>query len=235
MTDSPHLLDRSEYIRRIGVDAERIVAVTEQAGPDAVVRTCPGWTVRDAVLHQGEVHRWATIVVRDELPKPLLVPADHLGALPDDAGLVTWFRDGVSRLTEVLTAAPDGLEAFRFLTDPPAPALFWARRQAHETGMHRVDVESAIGGITGFDAAVAVDGIDEIITGFTPRKHVPLHADPARTMRVETTDSDAVWHLTIGPETPVAVRASKPADCVVRGPASDLFLALWNRQDERPL
>lgn len=235
MTDSPHLLARSEYISRIGADAARIVAVTRQGGPDAVVTTCPDWKVRDLVLHQGEVHRWATCVVAGALQKGSQVPEDFLGELPEDAGLVAWFEDGVNRLTDELVRAPDDLEAFRFLSDPAPAAVFWARRQSHETGMHRVDAESAIGEITGFDTAAAVSGIDEMLTGFAPRKHVPLHSDTPRTFRVETTDGGGVWHMTIGPETPVTVRSAEPADCIVRGGASDVYLALWNRGGTEPL
>ena len=38
------------------------------AGADAPVPTCPGWTVRDLLAHQGMVHRWATAVVRGDDP-----------------------------------------------------------------------------------------------------------------------------------------------------------------------
>ena len=33
-----------------------------------------------------------------------------------------------------------------------------------------------------------------------------------------------------GEAPPVTVRAAEPADCTVRGGASDVYLALWNRQ-----
>ena len=34
-------------------------AAADEAGLEAPVPTCPGWTVNDLVLHMGEVHRWA--------------------------------------------------------------------------------------------------------------------------------------------------------------------------------
>ena len=47
-------------------------------------------------------------------------------------------------------------------------AQVWARRQAHETAIHRYDAESASGDVNGFDLDFAVDGIDEILVGFAP-------------------------------------------------------------------
>ena len=40
------------------------------AGLDAPVPTCPGWTVRDLVTHQGLIHRWATANVRGVTARP---------------------------------------------------------------------------------------------------------------------------------------------------------------------
>lgn len=37
---------------------------------EAAVPTCPGWTVRDLVRHQGEVHRWAPVWLRRPPPEP---------------------------------------------------------------------------------------------------------------------------------------------------------------------
>ena len=54
------------------------------------------------------------------------------------------------------------------------------------------------------------------------------------------TDVDRVWRVVIGPEVPVGVEvtgepAAEPADCIVRGRASDLYLLLWNRRDRSGL
>ena len=42
------------------------VRYADRAGLRAPVPTCPGWTVRDLVAHQGMVHRWAAALVRGE-------------------------------------------------------------------------------------------------------------------------------------------------------------------------
>ena len=59
-----------------------------------------------------------------------------------------------------------------FLRDSPAPREFWARRQAHETTIHRADAVAAGLGRRprsaelDLDPAFAVDGLDELLTGF---------------------------------------------------------------------
>lgn len=223
-------MDRAAHLESLAREGALLAAAARAAGPDAAVPTCPGWTVRDLVLHQGEVHRWATIVVREGLPKPSAVPADHLGPLPDDEHLMEWFEEGRAQLLDALRAAPEDLAAFRFLADPPAgAATFWARRQAHETEMHRIDAESAAGALTPIEPDRAADGIDELLTGFVPRPHMQLRADPPCTLTVELTDRPEAWHLAIGDGPVVTTRGAAPADCTVRGTANDVHLALWNR------
>jgi uncharacterized protein (TIGR03083 family) len=227
--------DRAGHLDSLEREGRLLAAAAREAGPDAAVPTCPGWTVRDLVLHQGEVHRWATIVIRDALPKPSAVPADHLGALPDDAHLIEWFETGHAGLLAALRAAPDDLDAFRFLADAPPAATFWARRQAHETEVHRVDAESALGTLTAIEPDRAADGIDELLTGFVPRPHMQLRADPPQTLAIVLTDHPGAWHLTIGDGPVVTTRGEAPADCTVRGTAADVHLALWNRRGTEAL
>ncbi len=231
--------DRVGHLESLEREGRLLATAARDAGPDAVVPTCPGWTVRDLVLHQGEVHRWATIVVRDALPKPSAVPADHLGALPDDDHLIEWFATGHARLLAALRAAPDDLDAFRFLAEAPPAATFWARRQAHETEVHRVDAESALGTLTPIEPHRAADGVDELLTGFIPRPHMRLRTDSPRTLAIVLTDHPGAWHLAFG-DGPVATtrghRAGQaPADCTVQGTAADVHLALWNRRGTEPL
>ena len=228
-------LDRAAYLSRIAADGELFAAAASAAGPGAAIPTCPGWTMRELVLHQGEVHRWATSMVRDGLSKPSELPDDFLGPLPDNEHLVPWFEAGAATLIETLRAAPDDVQCFTFLADAPAPVMFWSRRQSHETAMHRVDAQSATGSITPLVPEYAADGIDEMLTGFVPRKHVPLHAEPPVTLAVRLTDAAGTWHLTISAGPGVTVREDRPGDCTISGSASDVYLALWNRQGVEPL
>jgi hypothetical protein len=53
--------------------------------------------------------------------------------------------------------------AGRIARSPDQTVGFWARRMALETVVHRVDAEQARGAVAPVDAALATDGIDEIL------------------------------------------------------------------------
>lgn len=228
-------MDLNGYLAVLAGEAGVLAAAGEEAGLDAAVPTCPGWTVSDLVLHIGEVHRWATAVVANEATKLSSVPTDFLGPLPDRAETFGWLRGGATKLCETLAAADPSVEYAAFLNDPMMPRLlFWARRQTLETSMHRVDAESATGRCTGFSPDVALDGIDEFLTGFLPRSRTSLHSDQQRSLRVVPDYSERCWTVQISNDLPQTTRSpgagsGADADCTVAGAASDIYLALWNR------
>src|SRR5262249_62300519 len=97
-------MEIEDLIAAIGEQADLMATAAEKVGAGAVVPTCPEWCMRDLVRHQGEVHRWATAIVRDALSSPD-VPA---AAPPGDDELVSWFRAGSAALVDVLANAdPD--------------------------------------------------------------------------------------------------------------------------------
>jgi uncharacterized protein (TIGR03083 family) len=219
-----------EHIDALGVEGERLAQAAAEAGPDAKVPTCPEWTVRDLVQHQGGVHRWAAIYVREARTEPIDDDLEVVvGGWPADADLVPWFREGYGLLIDALRGAPADLDCYTFLR-APSPLAMWARRQAHETAIHRVDAESAVGRLTPHTPALAGDGIDELLTCFAPRRSGRYRLDPARTMDVHATDTGATWSVEVGADRITTVRsASEAPDLVVRGVAPDLYLWLWNR------
>lgn len=231
-------MEIAEHIDSIGRQGRLLATAAAKAGPGASVPSCPDWVVRDLVRHQGGVHRWATGVVSGPRAQPWRVDLDEVvGAWPPDGELIGWFRDGLGRLVEVLSGADPGLDCWAFLA-APSPLAMWARRQAHETSVHRVDAELAAGQeVTPFAPAFAADGVDELLTCFITRPGGKLTADPARTLRVRCTDTPGDWLVRIGPErvetTPDPGTGS--SDCVVSGTAEDLYLALWSRRSERAL
>jgi uncharacterized protein (TIGR03083 family) len=221
-------MEVDDLIAAIREQGDLMATAAEKGGPDAPVPPCPDWRIRDLVRHQGEVHRWATAIVRDALSKPDVPPP----AWPDDGDLVSWFREGRAALADALEGADDKLECFAFLP-APTPRAFWARRQAHETGIHRVDAESAVGSITPFSPDLAVDGIEEMLFGFASRSRSRLRAPIRQSLLLRTTDTTDGWVVHIGPDS-VAVTtddADGDADCTVEAASSDLFMLLWNRAD----
>jgi Mycothiol maleylpyruvate isomerase N-terminal domain len=121
-------MDLNAYLAVLAAEATSLAAAADEAGLDAPVPTCPGWTVADLVLHVGEVHRWATAVVASRATKLGDVPSDSLGPLPEPGDTISWFRDGASKLCDALAGGDTAVDYAAFLTDPPAPRLlFWAR------------------------------------------------------------------------------------------------------------
>ena len=223
-------MELDAYLAVIASEAARMVAVAVEAGLDANTPTCPTWNIRRLVLHTGEVHRWATAVVAGRHISLANVPADSLGTLPSDDETLAWFRDGVAKLIDTLATADQSVEYDAFLNDPPTPRLlFWARRQAMEISIHRVDAESAVARCTPFPPKVAADGIDEFLTGFITRGKGAVHRDTPQTIGVVPDDVDERWAVTISDGPIVTERKQGKADCTVTGPASDIFTALWNR------
>jgi uncharacterized protein (TIGR03083 family) len=224
-------MEVAEHIAALQRDGERLAAAAQRAGPDTPVPTCPGWLVRDLVRHVGGVHRWAAAHVAGPRTEPWNADLhDVVGAWPDDAELATWFRDGHAELVQTLRAADPALQCWTFLR-APSPLAMWARRQAHETAIHRADAELAGGAAASFAPAFAADGVDELLTCFIPRRSSKLRADPPRTLRVCAEDAAGDWLVRIGPEHAETVAGAPGADCEVRGRAAELYLVLWHRLD----
>lgn len=217
----------AEFVRILDQDGQLLAAAAGQAGTDAQVPTCPGWQVRDLVRHTGAVHRWAAGFVAEGHTsyKPE-------GDLPDLDGpeLLAWFLEGHRHLVDTLTTADPDVQCWHFLP-APSPLAFWARRQAHETAVHRFDAEAVHDGNPhGVDRHFAVDGIDELLFGFHARPKSKARSDTPRVLRLRATDTDAVWTVRLSQEPPAAERGDAgDADCEVAGPAARLYLALWNR------
>jgi len=220
-------VDVDDYLIALTEHGRALAAAADRAGLDADVPTCPGWTVRDLVAHTNMVHRWAGESVRSALAAPPPDPEQRRG---DDA--VERYLAGHAELVGALRDAPDDLDCWTFLADAASPRRFWARRQAHETAMHRVDAEAALGARPSFAAEFAADGIAELLEGFYARPRGRLVSDPPVTLTVAPRDVDERWHVTIGPDRRTVVRGDAAADCELRGSAADLYLFLWNRSSD---
>jgi uncharacterized protein (TIGR03083 family) len=230
------------------MDIDRHIAAVEEAGSlladaagrvplSARVPSCPDWDVRELVRHQGGVHRWATSIVGTPRTEYWDVGLDEVvGEWPSDHELLAWFRAGCGALVAALTAAPHDLECWTFLA-APSPKAMWARRQAHETTIHRVDAELSAGGpLSPIGAELAADGVDELVSCFITRPGSRLRADPPRTLGLRPTDIDDGWVVTIGPNgTETRRDPSAGADCTVTGRAADLYFSLWSRTDPTTL
>jgi uncharacterized protein (TIGR03083 family) len=226
-------MEIAEHIDALRCQGDLLAAAAERSGLDASVPPCPSWQVKDLLRHTGYIHRWAARHIT-ECPDTMLdgpEEAEILRGGAADPDLLAWFRSGHAALVDILTTADPGLICATFM-DAPSALAFWARRQAHETAIHRADADSASGVRPDYDPDFATDGIDELIMGFGQRRKYRPSADRDGSMLVQTADTAHAWHVGTEDGRIQARRADEgPASCTVIGPASGVYLFLWNRGD----
>ncbi|MFD3659222.1 maleylpyruvate isomerase family mycothiol-dependent enzyme [Streptomyces sp. NPDC058659] len=225
----------AEHITALETAGRALAEAAAEAGPDTEVPTCPGWRVRDLLRHTTMVHRWATAFVVEGYTT--YHPDGGEPALDGDE-LLAYYREGHAGLVAALRAAPETLECWTFLP-APSPLAFWARRQAHETIVHRADAESALATGPGtVDPVSAADGIDELLCGFHGRDSSRVRTPGPRILRVRATDTGDVWTVRLSATEPprtergtqaAAAGPGAAADAEFSGTAGRLYLTLWNR------
>ena len=220
-------MDVDEHIASLERDGQSLADAAERAGWDAPV-PATDWTVRDLVTHVGGIHRWAADIVRTGSASADTEAGRAVGTGPNDDELLAWFSDGHVALVQTLRAAPAERDCVTFLP-ASTPLAFWARRQAHETAVHRADAEGAAGITPAYDVTFAQDGIAEMLHGFAARKSNAI--DCAATLLLQPTDGGDPWLVKTGGERITADRAGEGgnADAVVAGTSGDIYLWLWNR------
>lgn len=192
---------------------------------DAPVPSCPGWSVRDLVIHVGNVHRWVI---------QAMTTGDAHGFTPavgPDQELTRWYPAVAAELQQLFASREPQSPCWTFGM-PPGTAAFWFRRQCHEIAVHRWDLAAAAGTDTGYDPVLAVDGLDEVARIFFPRQVALGRTEPLRSsLAVVPGDGGPRW-VFAGDGTAPPTRA----DVTLSGPADALLLLIWGRiplDDER--
>jgi uncharacterized protein (TIGR03083 family) len=216
-------MDRSSYLSCLRADAAALLAAADR-GLDAEVPSCPGWRVERLVGHVGRVYRsTAGWVTSGEAPTDVERP-------PAGPAVRDWTAQGLDELVAAL--ASDSRAGTVGTWAGEQPAAFWPRRMAIETALHRWDAEVAHGVAQPIDAALAVDGVDEVLDVLLPVRAPDTMTGGGETLHLHATDIDGEWLVTLTAGRPLVERTHAKGDVAVRGPASDLLLLLWNRSDE---
>lgn len=203
---------------RAGIAAIRAVLAD---GPlaEVAVPSCPGWTLRDLAQHVGNVHRWVCGAVVGGHPD-----TPEVEAPPDRAGLLAWYDEGAAAMLDLLASADPDTPCWAF-GPKPRTVRFWFRRQAHEHAVHAVDAQQAVGRVAPIEPALAIDGIDEVVSLFFPRQvRLGRIAPLDRSLAVRATEDGSRW-VVAGDGT----EGLTLADAEVSGPAEVLYLLLWRR------
>jgi uncharacterized protein (TIGR03083 family) len=230
---------RQRLIEAVVTEGERFGILTQQlaagltdvsGGLDVAVPWVPEWRTRDLVGHLGTVHRWATYILRAGSAEPPLAEARE--SPPHDGNLLEWYETGLVELVATLRTTPPEAPAWHMSPAAKQVAASWARRQAHELVVHRMDLEAAARvPHAPIDPELAEDGVDELLGIVLPRwAHTAPLAGADATIGVSCTDTGRTWsvHVARGDLTVHPNRAGDE-DASVHGDATALLLHLWGR------
>jgi uncharacterized protein (TIGR03083 family) len=232
---------RDQFFAEIRASAARLADIASAHDPNLPVPTCPDWTLRQLATHLGRVHRWAAEIVGSRATERIPFDSAPDGRYPAAAlDRVAWLAAGAERVIAAIAAAgEEPVWAFGRL----APASFWARRQSHETMMHRVDAELAVGADVVLDAGLAADGIDEWLASVTDPRYrqrgdgsAALPVGKAMAVRATGAGPSDEWLIS---STQAGLRVQRGSaeldsagapDVTMSGPADRLLLVLVRRR-----
>ncbi|HVW43489.1 MAG TPA: maleylpyruvate isomerase family mycothiol-dependent enzyme [Amycolatopsis sp.] len=222
-------MQHADFVTAIRTQCDSLREAALAAGPQAEVPTCPRWTVSRLVRHVARVHSWVVGSLADPTGQDV-----QRGRPPEDWDeLLAWWDEQRTTMIERLADpdAPAWLPWQRF----PQVARSWARRQAHEAAIHRLDAEYARGEVpsTLFDPAFAADGIDELIAWMTPARTDWSKVTVSGTVVLHAADAERVWsvHLEPGVE-PVIEPGGLEGDAMIAGTADAVYRRVWGRPSE---
>ena len=213
------------------------VAVGEPGVLGADVPSCPDWTVGELVRHLGAVYRRTRTHAgsgrMDEPWSPLQVPDD---APPSgDEAVVAWFGGELAQLDAFLDALDPDLPAWNWAPQAKT-AVFWHRRMAHETALHRWDAQLASTLPEPIETKLAGDTVAEALDTFLPAGRRKGPRDIAGLVHLIAADLGHEWFVRLRGEGVALLDTdtlldtdAHPARAAASGSASDLALAIWGR------
>ncbi|MGW5050916.1 maleylpyruvate isomerase N-terminal domain-containing protein [Actinokineospora sp. NPDC004072] len=226
-------MDHAAYLDQIRLHRAALHAAAEEAGPDAPVPTCPGWTVRDLVTHVAGLQAWVELA----LPLPPDGPAPEPPRPPQGwADLLAWWAERAEGVTSGLAGTDPATRTWSFIPGFSPTAGWFARRQAHELAIHRIDAEHAAHGDVPtllFDPAFAADGIAELLDLVVLVPSGPAGRDG--TVLLHAADAGRAWLVALSATEPTRVDPSPgepdalDADAKVVGTADAVYRAVWGR------
>lgn len=220
--------DKDEYVAVVAREGAAVGAVAATGDLDAVVPSCPRWSLQKLVGHLGWVYNWvsehiearaATMLNRDDVPRP-----------PRDQAVVDWYAEAHARVLAALRDVDPAEEVWGWAGINTG--AFWHQRLAQESLIHRWDAENAVGEPGGLDSDLAADGVDELMEVIWPFQ--VAHATeplPEGTLHLHRTDGEGEWLCRISEGRLEAERIHARGDVAVRGTGEQLDLVLWRRID----
>lgn len=216
----------TDFVAALRDENARFAEAAARAGGSSPVASCPGWNVDDLVFHLVKVQNMFNGMLSTptaQSPKDL----PRIERAADSAALLDQFRSGAQRLEDLLAGLDDDARVWTFTGGDTA--LWVKRRQAQEVLVHRFDAESAGVGVSGADAALCADGVDELLQVFLPFRFDTAKTAMEGSVHLHCTDTDGEWMVTPSDDGPVVSREHAKGDVALRGPAQLLLQVMWRR------
>jgi uncharacterized protein (TIGR03083 family) len=208
-----------DMIEHLRTTSEQL-AVSASVNMDASVEHCPGWTVRDLVVHIGEVQRFWVRIVGERLTAR---PTNGLRGLPEGAEPIAWFRSQTTALVSALSLCADDVALWTWW-EPEQNAAWVKRRQINEVVVHAWEAANAVGLAAPIPSDVAVLGLQEFVDVFS--RDLRDGAKPAPLALVAT---DCAWSAILFGGAPAVGSDVVVPSLELRGSASEILLSLWGR------
>jgi uncharacterized protein (TIGR03083 family) len=203
--------------------------------PSTPIPTCPGWSLKQLMLHVGRGDRWAAQIIADRVDgylDPRTVENGKPPPDPDEA--IAWLHGGARLLIDAIDDVGVETPVWTFLG--PRPAYWWARRRLHEATVHRADGALALGLDYPLAPELAVDGIGEWLEGVASRAgrdDTPIPLQDGQTVALCATDPGVgvagQWTIRADAGRISWSHGAENGAVVLRGGAVDLLLALVRR------
>lgn len=234
MTDRT-LVGYDRLLHVVGEQAETLATAVQGAVPESIVPGCPGLTLAETARHVGSLYRMLWLWLRQGER-----PTQWQREPAPGQDLAGYVRSGVAPLLAELSAH-DPAEPCQTWWDEEQNFGFWRRRMAHETTVHRYDIQGATGVVPDdVPDEVALDGIDEVLTLWFAHRLRILHVNGTRDQVVSVQAGGLEWLARAGTERTSVHRPGDPPDtttaiihATVSGSPTQVYLWLWGRRPDR--
>jgi uncharacterized protein (TIGR03083 family) len=159
-------LDDDRYDAELQALTLRFAEAVHDADPAQQVPTCPAWTLAQLTAHVGFGHRWPAVIVERRATTP--VPHQQVDDVQVPAGAEErrrWLLAGARRLGDAVREAGAQTGVWTWADDKTAG--FWLRRATHDTLVHCLDAELAVGHDVSLTPDLAADSISDLLDMFS--------------------------------------------------------------------
>lgn len=223
--------DRSSYISAWETEAQLFRQAVGDADLTQPTPDCPGWTLHDLVEHMVEL---AGRITRRLLSESAPDAAADAADAEHDGSVLDQFDAAMRELSAVMTRVELDDSSWNFAPQANT-ARYWFRHAACMTAVHRWDAQQAVESATAIDAALAAEGVEEVVSARLPSGKRHAASEVSGVVELVAADADRQWFVRLRGDRVALLDAPSVDPDELRlhtravGTASDLFLALWGR------